>query len=49
MITAPLIGAINKTDTQNLKETLKGFGPLSYILKIPLNLIEKITTIFQKS
>ena len=48
-VAAPLTGAINKTDTQNLKETLEGFGPLSYILKIPLNLIEKIITIFQKS
>jgi len=47
-VAAPLTGAINKTDTQNLKETLEGFGPLSYILKIPLNLIEKIIIIFQK-
>jgi len=48
-VAAPLTGAINKTDTQNLQETLEGFGPLSYILNIPLNLIEKITIIFQKS
>jgi len=48
-VAAPLMGAINKTDTQNLKETLEGFGPLSHILKIPLNLIEKIIIIFQKS
>jgi len=48
-VTAPLTGAINKTDTQNLKETLEGFGPLSHLLNIPLNLIEKITIIFQKS
>jgi len=48
-VAAPLTGAINKTDTQNLKETLKGFGPLSHIIKIPLNLIEKIIIIFQKS
>jgi len=48
-VAAPLTGAINKTDTQNLQETLEGFGPLSYILKIPLNLIEKIIIIFQKS
>ncbi|HDQ06587.1 MAG TPA: hypothetical protein ENN36_07695 [Candidatus Bathyarchaeota archaeon] len=34
IITAPLIGAINPTDIQNLKETLEGFGPLSYIIKI---------------
>ena len=49
MITAPLIGAINKTDIQNLKETLDGFGPLSYILNIPLNLVERVIIIFQKS
>jgi uncharacterized membrane protein YagU involved in acid resistance len=49
LLTAPLIGAINKTDIQNLQETLEGFGPLSYILNIPLNLIEKIIIIFQKS
>ena len=48
-VAAPLTGAINKTDTQNLKETLEGFGPLSYILKIPLNLIERLITIFQKA
>ena len=48
-VAAPLTGAINKTDTQNLKETLEGFGPLSYILNIPLNLIEKLIIIFQKS
>ncbi len=49
MIIAPLIGAINKKDIQNLQETLEGFGPLSYILKIPLSLIERLITIFQKS
>jgi uncharacterized membrane protein YagU involved in acid resistance len=49
LLTAPLIGAINKTDIQNLQETLEGFGPLSYILKIPLNLIERLIIIFQKS
>jgi len=48
-VAAPLTGAINKTDTQNLKETLEGFGPLSYIIKIPLNLIERLIIIFQKS
>jgi len=48
-VAAPLMGAINKTDTQNLKETLEGFGSLSYILKIPLNLIERLIIIFQKS
>ncbi len=49
LLTAPLIGAINKTDIQNLQETLEGFGPLSYILNIPLNLIERLIIIFQKA
>jgi len=49
IVAAPLMGAINKTDTQNLKETLEGFGPISHILKIPLNLIERLIIIFQKS
>jgi len=48
-VAAPLMGAINKTDTQNLKETLEGFGPLSYMLNIPLNIIERLIIIFQKS
>ncbi len=48
-VAAPLTGAINKTDIQNLKETLEGFGPLSHILKIPLNLIERLIIIFKKS
>ena len=48
-VAAQLTGAINKTDIENLQDTLEGFGPLSYILKIPLNIIEKLTTIFQKS
>jgi len=42
-ITAPLISAINKTDIQNPKETLKELGPLSYLFKLPLNIIEKLT------
>jgi len=49
MITAPLIGAINKTDTRNLKEMLKALGPLAPLFTLPLNLIEKLTTILQKS
>ena len=45
--TAPLIGAVNKTDIQNLREMLNELGPLSYLFKLPLNIIEKLTTIFQ--
>jgi len=46
--TAPLIGAVNKTDIQNLKETLKELGPLSRIFNFPLNIIEKLLLISQK-
>jgi len=49
MITAPLLGAINKTDTKNLKEILKTLGPLTPILTTPLNLIEHIITKFQNN
>ncbi len=49
LITAPLIGAINKDDTQNLKEMLKALGPLSPIFNILLNIIEKIATKFHKT
>jgi O-antigen/teichoic acid export membrane protein len=48
MIAVPLMGAINKTDIQNLKEMLKALGPLAPILNTPLNIIEKLTTKLQK-
>jgi hypothetical protein len=35
------LGAINRTDMENLKEMLKELGPLSRILNIPMNIIEK--------
>jgi len=47
--TAPLIGAVNRTDIQNLKETLKELGPLFCIFNFPLNLIEKLILIFQRA
>jgi len=49
MITAPLIGAINKTDIQNLKEMLKTLGPVTPILTTPLKIIEYLITKFQKN
>lgn len=42
LITAPLLGAINKTDTKTLKELIEPLGPIATILNIPLNIIEKI-------
>ena len=47
--TTPLIGAINKTDTQILREMLNELGPLSYLFKLPLNIIEKLTLTTQKT
>jgi stage V sporulation protein B len=49
LFTAPLIGAINQTDTKNLKEMLKALGPLAPIFNIPLYLITKLSSLFQKS
>jgi hypothetical protein len=43
------MGAVNKTDIQNLREMLKELGPLSYLFKLPLNIIEKLTNISQKA
>jgi O-antigen/teichoic acid export membrane protein len=45
--TTPLIGAINKTDIENLREMLKELGPLSHIFNMPLNIIEKLTSASQ--
>ena len=47
LVTAPLIGAINQSDTENLKDMLKALGPLARIFNIPLNVIEKLTIKFQ--
>jgi len=48
-VTAPLIGAVNKTDIQNLREALKVLGPLFCIFNFPLNLIEKLILILQRT
>jgi len=42
-ILIPLIGAINRTDIQNLREVQKELGRVSYISTILLNIIEKLT------
>ena len=41
LITAPLIGAINQTDTNNLKAMFSGLGITSKLLEIPLTLVKK--------
>ncbi|MCK4884616.1 polysaccharide biosynthesis C-terminal domain-containing protein, partial [Candidatus Bathyarchaeota archaeon] len=48
IVAAPLTGAINKADTQNLKELLKTLGPVTPILTTPLTIIEYLITKFQK-
>lgn len=48
LTTAPLIGAINKDDTKNLKKMLIALGPLSTIFNIPLSVIDKIIAKFHK-
>jgi putative peptidoglycan lipid II flippase len=49
LITTPLIRAVNTDDIKNLRQMLSELGPLSHILNLPLNLIEKLTIIFQKT
>jgi stage V sporulation protein B len=43
--TIPLIGAIDKTDIQNLTEMLKELGLLSSLFELLLNIIEKLTRV----
>jgi O-antigen/teichoic acid export membrane protein len=42
---SPLIGSLTKTETQNLKRMLSGFGFISKILMIPLNYLEKLSSL----
>jgi stage V sporulation protein B len=48
IITAPLMGAINQRDIQNLKEMLKPLGPLTRIFDIPLTIIGTIIQTLHK-
>ena len=48
LVSAPLIGAINKLDTRNLKEMLKALGPVAPIFDIILYIIERLTVKFQR-
>jgi len=41
LLTAPLIGAINQTDINNLRSMFSGLGIVSKLLEIPLTLMEK--------
>jgi O-antigen/teichoic acid export membrane protein len=42
LICAPLIGAVNQADIDNLKIMTSGLGPISKIVEIPLMLMRKI-------
>lgn len=42
---APLIGAVNKTDLNNLREILGGIRPLYPLFNLPLKIVEKILNI----
>jgi O-antigen/teichoic acid export membrane protein len=47
LVTAPLIRAVDKKDVRNLREMLSDLGPLSYIFNIPLEIIEKLSGVFE--
>lgn len=49
LVTAPILGAVNKKDVQYLKETSKSFGALAPILNVPLVIMEILVRIFQKN
>jgi O-antigen/teichoic acid export membrane protein len=42
LISAPLVGAINQSDVNNLKSMFSGSGVISKFLEIPLTVIDKI-------
>jgi len=42
IVTAPLTGAVNKTDIDNLREMLGNVRPIYFLFNLPLKLIEKI-------
>jgi O-antigen/teichoic acid export membrane protein len=42
LISAPLIGAINRTDVKNLRDMFAGIGVISKILDVPLKIIERL-------
>jgi stage V sporulation protein B len=43
LFAAPLIGAVNQTDINNMKTMFSGLGTISKLLSIPFKLLEKIT------
>jgi len=49
LIFSPLVGAINQKDIKNLRKMFSGLGIISYLVNIPLLIIEKILRITKKS
>jgi len=45
-VAAPAIRAIDENDVKNLKEMLSDLGPFSHLFDLPLNIMEKLLTIF---
>jgi len=45
-IAAPVMRAINENDVNNLREMVSDLGPFSHLFNLPLNIIEKLLTIF---
>ena len=45
LIVAPITGAINRTDINNLKTMFSGLGIISKFTSIPLKIVEKISEI----
>jgi predicted phosphoribosyltransferase len=42
IISASLIGAVKRSDIENIKEMMEELGPISKLLNPPLNIIEKL-------
>jgi len=49
MIAIPLIGAIDRDDMSNLREMLSELGPVFYLIKPFLKLVEKLLTVFSSA
>ncbi len=48
LISAPLLGAVNQTDINNLRTMFSGLGPVSKIIDIPLKFVEQPLKFRQK-
>jgi len=46
IFTAPLIGAVSKSDINNLRTMLSDLGVISKLVNIPLTLMEKVANVF---